>query len=208
MAKEWLSLGEVAEILGVHPSTVRNWADEGRLPVRRTSGGHRRFRRSEIDLWTQSERAAAPEEVNLVIQNALGYTRMKISAGRLESESWYQKLDDTAREAYRMSSRNLLQGLMKFLSAEPQAGKAEAHALGYEYATLGRRHALTTAEASTAFLFFRSALLDSLLDVFEAAAVNSPYAWGDMLRKINEFTDQVLLSLLETYQAFERGDQE
>src|SRR6187200_2883268 len=39
----WLTLHEVSEQLGVAPSTVRRWADAGRLPARRTEGGHRRF---------------------------------------------------------------------------------------------------------------------------------------------------------------------
>ena len=36
---EWLSLSDAAEYLGVHPSTVRAWADKGDLPVHRTAGG-------------------------------------------------------------------------------------------------------------------------------------------------------------------------
>lgn len=30
---EWLSLSDAAEVLGVHPSTVRLWSDKGVLPV-------------------------------------------------------------------------------------------------------------------------------------------------------------------------------
>ena len=60
MTNEWLNLSEAAEILGVHPSTVRLWADQGRLPVHRTQGGHRRFKRQEVELWTQSQRLETP----------------------------------------------------------------------------------------------------------------------------------------------------
>ena len=66
---EWLTLSEVAEWLGVHPSTVRNWADKGHLPSHRTQGGHRRFRRNELDLWSKSQRAnASKEEAAQVVQ--------------------------------------------------------------------------------------------------------------------------------------------
>ena len=44
---EWLNLGEAAEILGVHPSTLRAWADHGEIPAHRTPGKHRRFRRTQ-----------------------------------------------------------------------------------------------------------------------------------------------------------------
>ena len=43
-----VTLGEAAEALRVSTSTVRRWADTGRIQVVRTSGGHRRFPASEL----------------------------------------------------------------------------------------------------------------------------------------------------------------
>ncbi|HEX8159099.1 MAG TPA: EAL domain-containing protein [Solirubrobacteraceae bacterium] len=43
-----LSLGHVAQALGISTTTARRWADEGRLGTTRTSGGHRRFAISEV----------------------------------------------------------------------------------------------------------------------------------------------------------------
>ncbi len=34
-------MGQAAELLGVSVDTVRRWADGGRLPIKRTVGGHR-----------------------------------------------------------------------------------------------------------------------------------------------------------------------
>jgi excisionase family DNA binding protein len=205
MPGDWLNLSEASEILGVHPSTVRNWSDQGYLPVHRTQGGHRRFKRSEVDLWMQSQRKNGPDEGHLVIQNALRSTRLQIGEGRLETEIWYQKLDEEARSQYRRSGRNLLQGLMGSLASNEPVAKAEARSLGYEYASRGWRYGLSAAEASMAFLFFRNVLMDSMLEVFEQAAVHSPVAWSNMFRKINDFTDQIQLTLLETYEAYQRG---
>ena len=205
MKNEWLSLGDVARLLGVHPSTVRSWSDAGALPVHRTQGGHRRYRRSEVDLWMQSQRANGGDEVNIVVQNALRTTRFQISEGRLQAEDWYRKLDDEARKQYRVSGRALLRGLINYLHSDNQKASAEAEALGYEYASRGRRYGLSSVEATHAFLFFRNVLLDSMLGVYEAAAVRSPYAWSDMLRKIGDFTDQILITILETYEAYERA---
>jgi excisionase family DNA binding protein len=199
---DWLTLSEVAEWLGVHPSTVRNWADRGHLPSHRTQGGHRRFRRNELDLWAKSQRASASKaEAAQVVQSALGYTRVQISEGALEKEDWYSKLDTAAREEYARSGRKLMQGLNKFLASEEAVGQAEARAMGYDYATLGRRHGLDSVQATRAFLFFRNALQEALLGSYEEAAIRSAEAWGDMARKMDAFTNQVLLSLLETYQA-------
>ena len=206
MSEDWLNLSEASRLLGVHPSTVRNWSDQGYLPVHRTQGGHRRFKRSEVELWLQSQRANGPEDGHLVVQNALKQTRLQISEGRLASEAWYQKLDDEAREQYRRSGRTLLQSLTGFLTSEGDLGDAEARSLGFEYASRGWRYGLTAAEATLAFLFFRNVLIDSMLTVFESAAIQSTCAWSDMLRKINAFTDQIQITLLETYDAYQRGN--
>jgi excisionase family DNA binding protein len=39
----YLRSSEVAYLLHVSPKTVSRWAKEGKLPYRRTLGGHRRF---------------------------------------------------------------------------------------------------------------------------------------------------------------------
>jgi len=207
MPGDWLSLSEVAKVLGVHPSTVRNWADQGQLPVHRTKGGHRRFKRSEVELWQQSQRSNGPNEAQIVVQNALKLTRFQITEGRLEAENWYQKLDEDARNQYRLSGRNMMHGLSAYLSLDGDAAEAEARSLGYEYATRGRRFGLSVLDATQAFLFFRTTLLSAMLNVYEAAAVSSSQAWSDMFRKINAFTDSILYTLMETYEAFERGNQ-
>ncbi|MFM8321959.1 MAG: helix-turn-helix domain-containing protein [Chloroflexota bacterium] len=204
-AIEWLSLGDVAQILGVHPSTVRSWSDQGVLPVHRTKGGHRRYMRSEVDLWLLAQRSTGAGEANLVVQNALRNLRFQISEGHLANEAWYLKLDEDAREQYRVSGRGLMQGLIHALYIDPTQAHAEAEALGYEYASRGRRYGMSSVEATHAFLFFRNLLIDSMLSVYESAAVHSPHAWSSMFRKINEFTDAILVTILETYEAYQRS---
>jgi urease accessory protein UreF len=157
-----------------------------------------------VELWLESQRASnGSREATLVVQNALGRTRFKISEGLLEAESWYQKLDQEAREQYRRSGRELLQRLTTYLVSEKSTAQAEARATGYEYASIGRRCGLSCVEAVQAYLFFRNVLVESMLSVYETAAIYSSYAWGEMLRRINEFTDHVLLALLETYQVYQ-----
>ena len=114
MSDEWLSLSDAAKLLGVHPSTVRLWSDKGVMPVHKTQGGHRRYKRGEILLWAESNSKSRVEalEPEGMMQEVVKNVRMQISEGRLEAESWYQKLDDEARVQYRMSARSLFQGLM------------------------------------------------------------------------------------------------
>ncbi len=64
---------------------------------------------------------------------------------------------------------------------------------------------MNRVEATHAFLFFRNVLIESMLTVYESAAVQSPHAWSNMFRQINEFTDQIMLTILETYEAYQQA---
>jgi excisionase family DNA binding protein len=203
MLDEWLSLSEGARTIGVHPSTLRNWANQGKIPVHRTQGGHRRFKKSEIDFWLSSKQASVPEDISFVLQDAVKQMRIQISESHLEQQVWYQKIDLDARRKYRQSGRNLVQGLINYLTSNAEEGDAEARSLGYEYATRGRRNDLDISDATQAFLFFRNSLVDALLLVYENASMSSPVVLSSMVRKINEFTDRILLTIMEIYNAFD-----
>ena len=71
---------------------------------------------------------------------------------------------------------------------------------------LSRRFGLTILEAVQAFLFFRDVLQEAAYHAYESAAIQSPYAWGDMFRNMNAYTDRILVTIIETYQAYERNE--
>src|SRR5260370_8366097 len=75
---EWLTLRQAADMLGMHPATVRLWADRNALPSRRTGGGHRRFRRADIEAHLRQDQEAGsallPAAQGLV-QSGLGAVR-------------------------------------------------------------------------------------------------------------------------------------
>jgi excisionase family DNA binding protein len=202
---EWLSLSKAAQQLGVHPSTVRAWADHGYLPSQRTQGGHRRFRRSDVEVRMHTRREGATPEATSVYTNVLRNTRIQISESNLEAENWYRKMDDEAREQYRLSGRSLVQGLVGHLTSSNEGLEAEARSLGYEYASRGQRVGLTSVEAAHAFQFFRTAVLDAILMAYENADVRSPQIWSDLFRKMNSFSDLIIITLLDTYEALQRG---
>jgi excisionase family DNA binding protein len=204
MVEEWLSLSDAAEILGVHPSTVRLWSDKGVLPVHKTQGGHRRYRRSEIQLWAESNRGAGAIEPENMMNEIVRNVRMQISEGRLEAESWYQKLDEEARAQYRMSSRSLFHGLMNYVSSDGAEAQSESYAIGYEYASRAHRYRLNYVDAVKAFLFFRNTLIESVIKVYSDVNVPS-YKTADVYTRIQAFTDAILISLLETYQKLENS---
>lgn len=47
--RDYLTPGEVAQLLHVSPKTISRWASQGLLPCVVTLGGHRRFRRQDVE---------------------------------------------------------------------------------------------------------------------------------------------------------------
>ena len=62
-ATDWLTLGQAAKYLGVAQSTIRKWSDQGRLPAFYTPGGHRRYRRRDLDAFVSGSGSSAGARV-------------------------------------------------------------------------------------------------------------------------------------------------
>jgi excisionase family DNA binding protein len=56
--EEMLTVGEVARLAGVDPKTVTRWARAGKLRAIRTPGGHRRYRRTDVDVLLKGPKVA------------------------------------------------------------------------------------------------------------------------------------------------------
>lgn len=48
VTSDFLTVGAAAEMAGVHPHTIRNWADAGKLPCIRISNGMRVFAKKDV----------------------------------------------------------------------------------------------------------------------------------------------------------------
>ena len=60
---EWLTLGQAATYVGVAQSTMRKWTDLGRVSSFKTPGGHRRYRRSELDQFLEGSGRVGPATI-------------------------------------------------------------------------------------------------------------------------------------------------
>lgn len=82
--ESWKTATEAAAILGVSVSTMRQWADEGRLPCYRTEGGHRRFRLTDIeDSLTRSRRRAPTRRRLRVLEQTTQTVGSRLDLDRL-----------------------------------------------------------------------------------------------------------------------------
>ena len=203
---EWLSLRQAADMLGMHPATVRLWADRNELPSRRTNGGHRRFRRADIEarLRHDAERKPRPA-AQLLVQSVLGRVRFAFTDGTLNTLSWYQHFDDSAREGYRSLGRRVLELLLRALTdgTSPDELRSEAVRLGIEYGSITRNSHVPVADAVRAFLYFRSLVDESVLQLAEVqgARDHQDIPWAESLYQIQALTNEILPALIEAAQS-------
>lgn len=198
-ASAWLGLSEAAKILGVHPATVRSWADRGLLASQRTLGGHRRFRRTDLVQWMEVQSTTPSTEAQLLVQSAMGRARFEISEGQLAETDWYRRLDNSAREGMRTYGRRLMEILQRYLASSSDRVLAEAREVGLDYGRVIRHQQLTLAQAVEGFFTFHDFLIEASVQVVEMGRSGTDH--GDILRKVYAFTREIILALIDAYES-------
>lgn len=196
---EWLTLGEASRFLGVDESTLRTWADAGRIPTYRTPGGHRRFaRQALVTFLEQSRHEAEPRLADLIGPHADRLVPGVVD--QIRRQHWYQSLDRASAQAIGAVCHDLMDALGGYLTGGPH--QAEHLARGERAARqLGERVAglrLSPVDATEAFLFFKQIITDSV----SMKLPLSPDGKVRSLRRVDVFLNHVLLQMMS---AFERN---
>src|ERR1700693_3920933 len=134
VAPGWLSLTEASKRLNVHPTTLREWADRGRIRTFRTPGGHRRFSGEDVDALA----AESAPELALFMSALVGQARLATTARQLATESWYSRFDDAAKERQRELGHDLMRLLVAYLGDTDKDWSSDVLSLGDRYAQLAR----------------------------------------------------------------------
>ncbi|MFV2064836.1 MAG: helix-turn-helix domain-containing protein [Chloroflexota bacterium] len=157
---EWLALGRASEIVGVDPDTLRRWADEGRIDVYHTPGGHRRFQRSSLERLivrgsrersTLDSLGATPERLTDA------YRRTYLSRDGLTPNP-YAAVREEDREMFRRNGRLLVDALVGFLNdREHESSSASLQDATELSSTLGARLAASGTSLTESVALFVAA---------------------------------------------------
>lgn len=187
-----MSLGAVSRVLGIRETTLRQWADRGRLPVYRTPGGHRRFLREDVEALMQETASGLPTAdgwENDAEDLALLTIRNKLSQIDPSLQTWMESFQAEGRDRMRLFGRRLLSLLLqaRVNGSSRRKGEAlsETHMLGLEYGSEMAGRGVPLTDAVQAFLFFRQAVVEAVQP--------------EQLRQVIEISDGVLMGLLEAY---------
>jgi excisionase family DNA binding protein len=201
-AHQWLTLSQAADFLGVHPSTLRRWADDGEIRCTRTPGGHRRFRQAILHhfLDGQTETTDGASERSLA-QSLVRQTRQELEAERAEQMPWHKAFDQTEREARRASGRRLLGLAIQYTSRSTgkEAVLNEARRIGHSYGRDAAVRGLSLVETTKAFLFFRESLIKAARP---GLVKRGEYDAQDVHvhRSLRAFLDEVLFAAMAAYE--------
>jgi len=197
----WLSLKQASRFLGVHPATLRRWADQGQIPVLVTPGGHRRFAFDDLVQFTQTRRqttALVPVE-QVWTDRALIQTRSKLTA---QAPRWLAAFSDEDREHKRQLGRRLMGLVLQYVNVGEAGGEAliaEARAIGQEHARNSLGLGLPLATAIEVALFFRDTMMEVALRQPEGTPARSEDNTR-LMRRINRVLNEVQLAVIATYE--------
>jgi len=196
---QWLTLGEASRFLGVDESTLRSWADAGRVPTFRTPGGHRRFSQAALDQFLEEgRREAEPRLADLIGPHA---DRLVPGAlDQIRSQRWYNALDEQTAKAIGLVCQRLMDALAGYL---PGGSRQREHLRSGEEAgtELGRQVAalrLSAADATEAFLFFKHFITEAV----STRLPLPPDGKVRSLRRVDTFLNAVLLGMMSSFDRY------
>ncbi len=194
MSKEWLTLREASELLGVHPSTLRRWSDEGKIPFTRTPGGHRRFHRQALEAYLQRQETEPPHPPS------------PVSPVTPDTQSWSTAFDERQRQHVRVLGQRLLGLLLQYITRQNDDERflQEGRLVGRSYGQTIGQVGLSLLETVEAFLFFRTQITSMALQMPSFPRPGDEIELQRLHSRIDRFLNEVLLGTIEGYEAVSR----
>jgi excisionase family DNA binding protein len=200
-SENWLEIAQAAVILRVHPSTLRRWADAGKIPHRRTISGRRQFERAAIE-HTHFDMlpVRSPDVIELIESRTRDFTSQHTQDLSKWQQGWFTRLSEEQRLIFRYSGQRLLGLLMQYISRSDNANTflEEAKRIAKDYGKIFFSVGLSVSQTAETFLYFRRSILESM----QATAGLTGHDDQDGQRifiRTSDFFDALLVSTIESY---------
>ena len=198
---DWLSLQEASDMLGVAASTLRRWGDAGRVPMRRTLGGHRRFFRQAIHQLRDGQvpSASHPQPAGAVARPQSSAHGWGVDEHEMARQGWHMRLATQApAERMRGLGQRLLGLLIQYLNRHEEDSRflQEAHAVGANYGRETRAANARMHDTVEAFLYFRNTFTEMAMPIPGIAQPTDMDEALALQKRLNRFMDAILLGLI------------
>lgn len=232
VVREWLTIHEACELIGVSPATLRRWSDAGEIRAFTTPGGHRRFARSAVlGLIPADRRDRTPGRLG-EIGERIGRVYRRIAAGTTESggrverhrpgdlesdregsmalRGFLARLPEVERGPFRELAASMAGCLVEHCDGTQDGRDApilRAEAAAAAFGALAAAHGATAAEAVDAFLAFRRPFLLELTSGACRHGLDARAA-TDLLGTATDAIDHLLAALVRGHQSgLDRDDE-
>lgn len=198
---QWLTLKEASELLGIHFTTLRVWADRGEISVFRTPGGHRRFSLADLRRFLEERAGKAIVSDSESFMNALvGRVREEMARSGSEHMAWRYALDDSTRDVRSRRGRELFALAISFVMKPQQRARIliDGRKLGVEYGREAAQSQVGLMDTGRAVQFFRSQLVSFLRSGGSAEGLDADDVRVQQL--VDQFIDEVLYAVLSGYE--------
>jgi excisionase family DNA binding protein len=195
----WVTLQRACEILGVDESTLRRWADAGRLKTYRTPGGHRRFSLANLQEMVAGEgRNHGAGEIERI---TVARIRRQLQRARQQEDGWYASLSDANRQKLRDLGRRLIEMAGEYLEKGGRRAALldEALEIGGAYGRVLIDAGLPLASGVGAYIGFRKTMDETTRQAATREALSAEEAL-ETYGQVHALGDQVLLGMAAAYE--------
>ena len=203
---DWLALGPASRLVGVDPDTLRRWADEGRVKVFHTPGGHRRFQRGSLQrlIVSGSRERSTLASLGATSQRFTdAYRRTYLSRDGLTPDP-YSAVRDEDREMFRVKGRLLVDALVSHLgerdrktaSASLEDAEGLSRSLGSRLAVSGT----SLTESVALFVAARRPFLGELGALAKRRSLDSRQVAG-LFDEASQALDRCLLAFIDGHRS-------
>jgi excisionase family DNA binding protein len=198
---DWISLQEASELLGVTTSTLRRWGDSGRVPMKRTLGGHRRFERAAVARLAGGAHSAA-----IARAGTAHHGGWRFDARELARQDWHNRFTSgPLTDRMRGLGQRLLGLLIQYINRREDDARflVEARVVGENYGLESHAAGVSLHDTVEAFLFFRSAFAQLAMPMPAIAQPTDLAEAAGLHARIDRFMDAILLGVIA---GFEKRD--
>lgn len=194
----WVTLRRACQLLGVDESTLRRWADTGRLRVYRTPGGHRRFALANLEEMVAGGRHRGADDVERL---ATARIRRQLQRARQQEQGWYVSVPEDSRSELRELGRRLVEMAGEYLDGRTRHPGLleEALAIGGRYGRILSEAGLPLAGAIGAYIGFRKTIDETARQAAVKESLPAEEAL-EALGQVHALGDQVLLGMTAAYE--------
>jgi excisionase family DNA binding protein len=200
----WLTLHEASALLGVTTSTLRRWGDSGRVSMKRTLGGHRRFAREVI---ARLAGGAPVDAAHTALARAPeAQSPWNFDARELARQAWHTRFTaGPLTDRMRGLGQRLLGLLIQYINRREDDARflVEARAVGTSYGQESQLAEVSLHDTVEAFLFFRHAFSQLALPLPGIAQPTDLEAAAGLRARLDHFMDAILLGVIAGYEGRE-----